>query len=167
MRPGSSVVRTTGCVVTVRTTTSGFAGGGGAWLREQHTRVSPNGKTAKAIAYSLNAWDALVRFLECERSVEFAAAQLDHLPDGEVRAAVGPLAPRALVVTLVEGWRGYAAERHPRVPVGGHRELVALQDRAVGVVQCWSHPLVPGRGEHHATPVLELQEAACPGRDAQ
>ena len=36
----------------------------GAWLREQHTRVSPNGKTAKAIAYSLNAWDALVRFLD-------------------------------------------------------------------------------------------------------
>ena len=36
----------------------------GAWLRGQHTRVSPNGKTAKAIAYSLNAWDALVRFLD-------------------------------------------------------------------------------------------------------
>jgi transposase len=36
----------------------------GIWLREQHTRVSPNGKTAKAIAYSLNAWDALVRFLD-------------------------------------------------------------------------------------------------------
>ncbi|HKH67323.1 MAG TPA: IS66 family transposase [Reyranella sp.] len=36
----------------------------GTWLREQHTRVSPNGKTAKAIAYSLNVWDALVRFLD-------------------------------------------------------------------------------------------------------
>lgn len=36
----------------------------GQWLREQHTRVSPNGKTAKAIAYSLNAWPALGRFLE-------------------------------------------------------------------------------------------------------
>ncbi len=34
------------------------------WLREQHTRVSPNGKTAKAIAYSLNAWDAGVCFLD-------------------------------------------------------------------------------------------------------
>lgn len=33
-------------------------------MREQHTRVSPNGKTAKVIAYSLNAWDALVRFLD-------------------------------------------------------------------------------------------------------
>jgi len=52
---------------------------------------------------------ALVRFLECERSVEFAAAQLEHLPDGAVRAAPGPLAPRALVVTLVEGWRGEIA----------------------------------------------------------
>ena len=35
----------------------------GTWLREQHARVSPNGKTAKAIAYSLNAWVALIRFL--------------------------------------------------------------------------------------------------------
>jgi Ni,Fe-hydrogenase III large subunit len=51
----------------------------------------------------------LVRFLEAERSVEFAAAQLEHLPDGEVLATPGPLAPRALVVTLVEGWRGEIA----------------------------------------------------------
>jgi Ni,Fe-hydrogenase III large subunit len=51
----------------------------------------------------------LVRFLECERSVEFAAAQLEHLPEGEIRVAPGPLAPRALVVTLVEGWRGEIA----------------------------------------------------------
>jgi len=52
---------------------------------------------------------ALVRYLECERSVEFAASQLERLPAGEVRAAAGPLAPRALVVTLVEGWRGEIA----------------------------------------------------------
>ncbi|HEX9049194.1 MAG TPA: hydrogenase [Anaeromyxobacter sp.] len=52
---------------------------------------------------------ALVRFLEAERSAEFAAAQLEHLPEGEIRAAPGPLAPRALVVTLVEGWRGEIA----------------------------------------------------------
>jgi transposase len=36
----------------------------GAWLRQQHAEVSPNGKTGKAIAYSLNAWDALCRFLD-------------------------------------------------------------------------------------------------------
>ena len=36
----------------------------GHWLREQHAKVSPNGKTAKAIAYSLNAWEALGRFLD-------------------------------------------------------------------------------------------------------
>jgi transposase len=35
----------------------------GTWLREHYGKVSPNGKTGKAIAYSLNAWDALVRFL--------------------------------------------------------------------------------------------------------
>jgi transposase len=36
----------------------------GSWLREQHAMVSPNGKTGKAIAYSLNAWEALCRFLD-------------------------------------------------------------------------------------------------------
>jgi hypothetical protein len=36
----------------------------GTWLREQHARLSPNNQVAKAIAYSLNAWDALVRFLD-------------------------------------------------------------------------------------------------------
>jgi transposase len=35
----------------------------GTWLREQHGRLSPHSQVAKAIAYSLNAWDALVRFL--------------------------------------------------------------------------------------------------------
>jgi transposase len=36
----------------------------GVWLREQHARLSPNNQVAKAIAYSLNAWEALVRFLD-------------------------------------------------------------------------------------------------------
>ena len=36
----------------------------GLWLREQHARLSPNSQVAKAIAYSLNGWDALIRFLE-------------------------------------------------------------------------------------------------------
>jgi transposase len=36
----------------------------GRWLREQYGRVSPNGKIGKAIAYSLNCWDALGRFLD-------------------------------------------------------------------------------------------------------
>jgi transposase len=36
----------------------------GVWLREQYARVSPSSKIGKAIAYSLNAWDALARFLD-------------------------------------------------------------------------------------------------------
>lgn len=36
----------------------------GVWLREQYGRVSPGSKIGKAIAYSLNAWNALVRFLD-------------------------------------------------------------------------------------------------------
>jgi Ni,Fe-hydrogenase III large subunit len=49
---------------------------------------------------------ALIRLLESERSAEFVASQLENLPEGDVRAAAGPLAPRALTVTMVEGWRG-------------------------------------------------------------
>jgi len=36
----------------------------GLWLREQHAKLSPSSKTGQAIAYSLNAWDALRRFLD-------------------------------------------------------------------------------------------------------
>jgi transposase len=36
----------------------------GTWLREQHAKLSPHSQVAKAIAYSFNAWDALVRFLD-------------------------------------------------------------------------------------------------------
>jgi transposase len=36
----------------------------GTWLDEQHARIAPNNQVAKAIAYSLNAWDALVHFLD-------------------------------------------------------------------------------------------------------
>jgi len=39
----------------------------GSWLREQYARLSPNSQIAKAIAYSLNGWDALVRFLDVGR----------------------------------------------------------------------------------------------------
>jgi transposase len=35
----------------------------GLWLREQHAKLSPSSKTGQAVAYSLNAWDALRRFL--------------------------------------------------------------------------------------------------------
>jgi transposase len=36
----------------------------GLWLREQYARLSPAGQVAKAIAYSLNCWNALWRFLD-------------------------------------------------------------------------------------------------------
>jgi Ni,Fe-hydrogenase III large subunit len=52
---------------------------------------------------------ALVRLLEAERSAEFVTSQLDNLPEGAARAGTGPLAPHAMVVSLVEGWRGEIA----------------------------------------------------------
>jgi transposase len=35
-----------------------------AWLRTQYDRLSPQSQVAKAIAYSLNRWDGLARFLD-------------------------------------------------------------------------------------------------------
>ena len=34
------------------------------WLREQRARLSKNSDTTKAINYSLNRWDAFIRFLD-------------------------------------------------------------------------------------------------------
>jgi transposase len=55
----------------------------GQWLREQHAKVSPSSKTGQAVAYSLNAWQALQRFLDngrlcisnnaAERALRFVA----------------------------------------------------------------------------------------------
>jgi transposase len=36
----------------------------GTWLREQRARLSAHSETAKAIAYSLNQWRGLIRFLD-------------------------------------------------------------------------------------------------------
>jgi Ni,Fe-hydrogenase III large subunit len=52
---------------------------------------------------------AWIRLLEAERSVEFVTAELENLPEGEARIAAAPLRPGAMVVSLVEGWRGEIA----------------------------------------------------------
>ncbi len=49
---------------------------------------------------------AHVRWMEIQRSLAFVFDQLKALPDGPVRAEVGPLAANRAVVSLVEGWRG-------------------------------------------------------------
>ncbi|HEU4731418.1 MAG TPA: NADH-quinone oxidoreductase subunit C [Kofleriaceae bacterium] len=49
---------------------------------------------------------ALVRFLEIRRSVELIRRELPLLPGGATLAAVGPLRPEHLAVSMVEGWRG-------------------------------------------------------------
>jgi Ni,Fe-hydrogenase III large subunit len=49
---------------------------------------------------------AYVRWLEIQRSTAFVKEQLQGLPPGPIRAAVGPLRPDHLTVSLVEGWRG-------------------------------------------------------------
>jgi Ni,Fe-hydrogenase III large subunit len=49
---------------------------------------------------------AYVRWLEIERSGAFVLDQLHILHARELQERVGPLAPDALVVSLVEGWRG-------------------------------------------------------------
>ena len=49
---------------------------------------------------------AYVRWLEIQRSVAFIRDQLKTLPPGSIRAEMKPLAAEAMVVSLVEGWRG-------------------------------------------------------------
>ncbi|HYV67774.1 MAG TPA: hydrogenase, partial [Myxococcales bacterium] len=49
---------------------------------------------------------AYVRWLELQRSAAFVREQLMMLPDGPARGTIGPLAPEAITVSLVEGWRG-------------------------------------------------------------
>ena len=49
---------------------------------------------------------AYVRWLECQRSIDFLQEQLPMLPRGAVSASCGPLAPLSLAVSMVEGWRG-------------------------------------------------------------
>ena len=49
---------------------------------------------------------AYVRWLEIQRSAAFVREQLTALPDGPTRVAAAPLVANALVVCLVEGWRG-------------------------------------------------------------
>jgi Ni,Fe-hydrogenase III large subunit len=49
---------------------------------------------------------AHVRWMEIQRSLAFIFDQLKALPDGTVRAEVGPLAADRAAVSLTEGWRG-------------------------------------------------------------
>ena len=49
---------------------------------------------------------AMQRWREIEQSIAFLNAALGDLDDGAIRQSVGPLAANALVVSLVEGWRG-------------------------------------------------------------
>jgi Ni,Fe-hydrogenase III large subunit len=49
---------------------------------------------------------AYVRWLECQRTIDFLEEQFPRLPRGPVDAPCGPLAPDSLAVSMVEGWRG-------------------------------------------------------------
>ncbi len=70
---------------------------------------------------------ALIRFLESERSVEFVVSQLENLPEGAVREPPAALAPRSIVVSMVEGWRGEIA--HVAVTdEGGRFERYKVKD---------------------------------------
>ncbi len=47
-----------------------------------------------------------MRWLEIQRSAAFVHEQIEALPAGPTRVALGPLAPMRLAASLVEGWRG-------------------------------------------------------------
>lgn len=49
---------------------------------------------------------AYIRWLECQRSIDFVQEQIPVLPRGAVAGECGSLTPSSLAVSLVEGWRG-------------------------------------------------------------
>jgi len=49
---------------------------------------------------------AFVRHLEVQRSGQFIVETLGRMPAGALRQPLGSLAPKRMVVSLVEGWRG-------------------------------------------------------------
>jgi Ni,Fe-hydrogenase III large subunit len=49
---------------------------------------------------------AYVRWMEIQRSIDFIQSQLKALPEGQILQGTGVMAPEALAVSLVEGWRG-------------------------------------------------------------
>jgi Ni,Fe-hydrogenase III large subunit len=49
---------------------------------------------------------AHVRWMEIQRSIAFIFDQLKALPEGPVRAEIGPLTANRAVMSLTEGWRG-------------------------------------------------------------
>ncbi|MDP3939906.1 MAG: NADH-quinone oxidoreductase subunit C [Deltaproteobacteria bacterium] len=61
---------------------------------------------------------AMVRRLEASRSLAFLAEEIDQLPGGPLLEPPGPLRPDALVITLVEGWRGETAHLAATDPEG-------------------------------------------------
>jgi len=48
----------------------------------------------------------LIRWLECEKSLEFIKEQLAQLPGADIRNPVGEAGANMLAVSLTEGWRG-------------------------------------------------------------
>jgi Ni,Fe-hydrogenase III large subunit len=52
---------------------------------------------------------ALIRHIEARRSLAFVREELDRLPSGGLAAPLGTPAPDALVMVLIEGWRGEIA----------------------------------------------------------
>jgi Ni,Fe-hydrogenase III large subunit len=52
---------------------------------------------------------AMVRLIEARRSIAFVREEIERIPKGAIVAPVGSLAASAVVVALVEGWRGEIA----------------------------------------------------------
>ena len=93
----------------------------GSWLHEQYARLSPNSQVAKAIAYSLNSWDALLRFLDVGRlclsnnAAERALRGIAGSDQGGRRAAA--------IYTLIE-----TAELSDVDPLAWLTDVLLLQD---------------------------------------
>jgi transposase len=114
----------------------------GGWLREQYARLSPNSQVAKAIAYSLNSWDALLRFLDegrlclsnnaAERGMGMRASQqegVQRAPPVDV-VGVGSLAGEEAPVLLAPDRCTNAVDAHGSSPRSVAKEPCDLRAKS-------------------------------------
>lgn len=110
------------------------------WLDAKSIEVLPSGTLGKAVAYSLNIWSALVRYLDCpfltpdnneaERAIRpFTVGRKNWVISGSPRGATASASVYSLIETLkLNGLEPYYAFRHilTKLPVTPVENLVNL-----------------------------------------
>ena len=102
------------------------------WLREQRARLSKNSDTTKAINYSLNRWDAFIRFLDDGR-----LCLSNNAAERELRA-VAVLESLCIPSSSVcKHWNRVVVSDATRATFSGHRIFDRLRRQVGGANLVW------------------------------